>query len=78
MSLEDVFLCLGDPVSGDTRVWEAFHATTAFVTMSIVWRLLRQLNSHFVETFILEISPVREVASVVLVHWRSPLHSRFS
>ena len=44
MTLEDVFVGLGDPVLGDTRVWGASHVTTAIVAMCIVGRLLRRVR----------------------------------
>ena len=44
MTLEDVFVCLGDPVLGDTRVWGASHVTTAIVVMCIVGRLLQRVR----------------------------------
>ena len=76
MTLEDVFVCLGDPVLGDTRVWGASHVTTAIVVMCIVGRLLQRVRPLCGETFFLETFLVREAEPVVIVHWRFLLHPR--
>ena len=73
MTLEDVFVSLGAPVLGDTRVWGAFHVATVFVIMSIVGRLSSSFKASFCKNlFIFAVSPLEKVVSVARVHLRSP------